>query len=245
MTIMTNEVFIAKEVFFENREALFGALTQECAQRLSQSVKTRQQASFIVSGGGTPEPLFKSLSEIDLGWDKINVALVDERWVDADHEKSNQRLIQNSLLQNHGASAQFTAMKTQHQTAIEAQADVSADYRRISQPFDIVLLGMGPDGHTASLFPGSNVIEQALSLDRTELCTAVTAKKSNVTGDMVERMSLTLNGIVNAKQIILLITGEDKLAVYQQALTATDQSVLPVSAVLQQQRCPVSVYWSP
>ena len=236
---------MAKEVFFESREALFKTLTRECAALLADTVKQQQRASFIVSGGSTPAPLYEALSAIDLGWQNVDVALVDERWVDVNSDKSNQRLLMNTLLSNYGASARFTGMKTNHNTASEACADVNTNYQAISQPFDIVLLGMGPDGHIASLFPAAEGIEQALNADNPELCTAITANKSEVTGELVERMTLTLTGISNAKHIILLITGEDKLAVYREALKATSHCDTPVSAVLQQQRCPVTVYWSP
>jgi len=104
---------------------------------------------------------------------------------------------------------------------------------------------MGHDGHIASLFPNSTGLEAALDLKNENLCCAIQARCSDVTGENTERMSLTLNGILQARQIILLITGEEKLKVYENGLSSTDFKQLPVSAVLQQQRVPVDVYWAP
>ncbi|MBL4828120.1 MAG: 6-phosphogluconolactonase [Spongiibacteraceae bacterium] len=233
------------EHLFKTRDALLSALTQECSVRLTQAIENKQRASFLVSGGSTPVPLYDVLSTQVLSWKDVDVALVDERWVSVDSEYSNQCLVKNTLLKNKASSANFIGMKTDHHRAVDAQAEVEANYRRISSPFDIVLLGLGLDGHTASLFPEAQMNEHALSLEGEVLCTAVNAKQSKVTGELTQRMSLSLKAITSAKQIILFITGDDKLAVYRQALTADCVIKTPIAAVLQQQCCPVSVYWSP
>ena len=104
---------------------------------------------------------------------------------------------------------------------------------------------MGPDGHTASLFPSAAGLQTALDTGKPELCAPIIANKSEVTGELVERMSLTLRGLLASRHIVLPILGDDKLSVYQQAKVAQDVNDSPVSALLQQSEVPVSVYWSP
>ncbi len=102
---------------------------------------------------------------------------------------------------------------------------------------------MGPDGHTASLFPKARGLDRALA--STDLCAAIEAKPSKVTGEFVQRMSLTPSAILKAKKIVLLITGDDKWSVYQQAKSISDVTEMPVAAILQQVDVDLDVYWAP
>jgi len=234
-----------QQYFFQDRAELFVKLAARCTHLLKQALSTRPQASFLVSGGGTPEPLFKALSATPLDWERVTIALVDERWVDENHQASNAALVKASLLQGKAAAARFVGMKNSSETAQAGACDVNAAYSDIPAPFDLLVLGMGPDGHIASLFPHSAGLEAALDLNNENLCCAIQAQCSDVTGENTERMSLTLNGMLQVRQIILLITGEEKLKIYQNGLSSTYFKQLPVSAVLQQQRVPVEVYWAP
>lgn len=234
-----------REHFFPDRDALFSALQRRCVESLKDALGTRQQATLCVSGGSTPAPLFKALSCEPLDWEKVTVALVDERWVDETHHASNAALVKNTLLQNAAAAATFVGMKNTCATAEEGWLQANAVYTNIPKPFDVLILGMGPDGHIASLFPNASGIENALDLGNTQMCCAIQAHASAVTGDYTERLSLTLHGIVQARQIIVLMTGEEKLKVYEKALNCTRFTQLPVSAVLQQQCVPVDIYWAP
>lgn len=233
------------EAFFNSREELIDALTAECHSTLSQAVADRGEATFFVSGGSSPAPVYDNLSKADLPWSNIQVAMVDERWVDTDHPGSNETFINTSLLQNNAADAALLAMKTEAATAAEGLSECEASYRELPQPFDMVILGMGPDGHTASLFPHAQGLDTALDPHSENLCAAIMAEKSDVTGDNLERMTLSLAGILKAKHIVLLISGDEKLSVYRQALTGDDVSAMPVRAVLKQQQVPVTVYWAP
>ena len=233
------------EHFFEDRESLFAALFEECTALLRSAIETQQAATLLASGGSTPLQLYRQLSELDVDWAKVSVALVDERWVDSDHAGSNTAFIQNSLLQNKASAARFVAMKNREKTAVLGQAACEQAYRQLPRPFDLCILGMGPDGHTASLFPAARGLDAALSVGNLDLCAAITAQASDVTGALTERMSLTLSGLLQSRQLHLLITGADKLAVYQRALAGADDSTTPVSAILRQQEIPVRVYWAP
>ncbi|WP_041523092.1 6-phosphogluconolactonase [Gilvimarinus agarilyticus] len=231
------------ERFFETREAMIDAVFEHAIGALQEAVADGDRASFLVSGGSSPAPIYKRLSEADLAWDKIKVALVDERWVDFDHDKSNEAFIVKTLLQNNAANAKLIGMKNTAGSASEGLEQCEAAYQTLPSPFDVTVLGMGPDGHTASLFPHAEGLEESLSTNA--LCSAITAKQSEVTGDCTERMTLSLAGIVNSKHVLLLISGDEKLATYREALAGGDVADMPVRAILEQNTVPVTVYWAP
>jgi 6-phosphogluconolactonase len=233
------------ERFFENRQEMVAALEAECVAALSQAIEERGEATFMVSGGSTPEPLYKSLSNKDLDWESVYIALVDERWVDFDHDKSNEAFTVKHLIQNKAAVANLIGMKNTADSAQEGLADCEAAYQQLAQPFDITILGMGNDGHTASLFPHANGLDAALNPESTELCAAIIAHQSEVTGAITERMTLSLAGLLRSKTLVLLITGQEKLDILRKAQAGADVKEMPIRAVLQQDRVPVVVYWAP
>ncbi|MDO3386693.1 6-phosphogluconolactonase [Gilvimarinus sp. SDUM040013] len=231
------------ERFFDSREAMIDAVFEHSIGALQAAIGERAAASFMVSGGSSPAPIYKRLSEADLDWKKIQVALVDERWVDIDHDKSNEAFIVNTLMQNNATKATLVGMKNSAVTAADGIAKCESAYQKLPSPFDVTVLGMGPDGHTASLFPHAKGLTE--SLETNNLCSAITAIKSEVTGDCTERMTLSLKGIVNSRHVLLLISGDEKLATYREALAGDDVAAMPVRAVLQQDQVPVTVYWAP
>src|SRR5690606_11907803 len=205
------------ERFFETRDALTQALQQECEAALVAAVEDRGEATFMVSGGSTPEVLYKAMSQSDLPWESIYVALVDERWVDFEHARSNEAFVARCLIQNKAVNTNLIGMKNSAETPQEGLADCEAAYQQLAQPFDVTILGMGPDGHTASWFPHAQGLEAALDPDNTALCAAIIANQSEVTGTATERMTLTLAGTLRSRSLMLLITGEEKLNVLRQA----------------------------
>lgn len=233
------------EHFFPDRNSLFSAMVEECESILTRAVSENSSATMLVSGGSTPLPLYQQLSNVDLPWAHIDVALVDERWVDRDHPGSNESFIKNSLLCNKAKKAAFTPMKTAADTAEQGRVLCEESYRKLSTPFDLTVLGMGADGHTASLFPYSQGLEVALDKNNENLCAAIRANQSEVTGLLTERMSLTVSGLMKSRQLHLLITGEEKLAIYRQALGHSQEKLMPISAILHQYDIPVVVYWAP
>src|SRR5690349_17491751 len=228
------------EHLFKNRQEMVAALQQVCVSALTAAIEERGEATFMVSGGSTPEPLYQSLSKVDLDWGAVYIALVDERWVDFDHEKSNEAFTVKHLIQNQAVVANLIGMKNTAETAQEGLSDCEAAYQQLAQPFDITILGMGSDGHTASLFPHAQGLEAALNPESSELCAAIIANQSEVTGAITERMTLSLAGLLRSKTLVLLITGDEKLAVLRNAQAGTDVNEMPVRAVLQQQKVPVS-----
>lgn len=199
-------------------------------------------ATLLLSGGSTPGPLYQKLSQADLDWDKISVALVDERWVDTDHSASNERFLREHLLVNNAARANFVGMKNSHRSAFGGQAGSNARYAALPKPFRLCLLGMGPDGHTASLFPRAEGLEDAM--ESQQCCAAIRTARSEVTGEFIERMTMTPWSILQSEKLILLITGDVKWQVYQQASQNGATPTQPISLFIHQDRVPLEVYWS-
>ena len=231
------------EHLFEDRDALIEALRGDIVARLGEALGQQGRATLLLSGGSTPAPLYRALSAEPLDWSGIDVALVDERWVETDDPASNERLLRETLLHDRAAAARFTGMKNNHPTPFTGEAECNQAYAALRTPFDLALLGMGPDGHTASLFPGAKGLEAAL--DRKLFCAAIRAIPSAVTGDHVERMTMTPWGLLQSRCLLLLITGEEKLQVYRKALQEGMNSLLPVGVLLDQLQAPVEVYWAP
>ena len=234
-----------REFHFENRSHLLTALTAECQDILSESISKHGSATLLVSGGSTPAPLYEALSKTELTWKKIKVALVDERWVDAQHAASNEALIKRSLLINNAKAASFTGMKTSDQRASKGQSEAESRYRALPQPFTVAIIGMGNDGHTASLFPHATGLKNALNVDNEQLTASINAKPSAVTGPNTERMSMTIAGLLKCERLIILLSGEDKLAVFDQAMKPGPVEDMPIRALLNQDKVPVEMYWAP
>jgi 6-phosphogluconolactonase len=199
--------------------------------QLARAVAERGAASLAVSGGSTPADLYAALSQRAIDWRKTAAALVDERWVRPGADGSNETFVSKTLLQNRAESLSLEGMWRDTRSPQDALADVQSRYAALQNPFDVVVLGMGNDGHTASWFPNAAGMADALSDDE-RLVAAVTARKSNVTGDHLERMTMTLGAVARARFIFLLIAGEEKRSVFLKALKEGPVIDMPVRAIL-------------
>lgn len=217
---------------------LVDALAPEVAHTLSQAVHQRGQASLVVSGGRTPIPLFKALAAQDAPWSAISITLADERWVPTDSAQSNEHMVREHLLQGPAAAAHFVGLYNHADTPANGEAACADALADLPRPFDVVILGMGDDGHTASLFPGSPELEAALATNRP--CAAMSADKRPR-----ERMTLTPAALLDSRRIIVHIAGADKWSMLQTAAAPGAIEQYPVRAVLHQQQVPVEVHWSP
>ena len=199
--------------------------------KIKQSLEAHSSARMLLSGGSSPKPIYESLSRKDLAWESVTVGLVDERWVAPDDKGSNEAFIKNTLLQNKAKLAKFIPMKTDHNTAQEAADSVSLSYaQNFTAPY-MSVMGMGLDGHTASWFPNADDLNHALDIDGDDFTCAFDASGCEVAGDFPSRMTMTLPAVMSSEEIILLIAGEAKRAVFEQAANASLFDA-PVKALL-------------
>ncbi len=210
---------------FSDADALANRLAANVASSLRQALASRDWAVLAVSGGTTPQKFFEALSHQKLNWSRVAVTLVDERQVDQTSPRSNARLVKASLIQNQAAVARFVPL---FQNPHAAQGP----------EFDVVVLGMGNDGHTASFFPSGDTLAVALS-DAAPPLLNISAP-----GAGEPRITWSLPKILNAKEIIIHIQGADKAATLDQALAGNDVMAMPVRAVLQSSK-PIEIYWCP
>ncbi len=229
---------------FLSRDELFEAVAKRCEVQLNKSIQENGQASFIIPGGTTPAPAFKKLANGNLDWKNITVAQSDERWVEADHPQSNQGLTAKTLLIDNAKSAGYVAMKNSATSTEKGLVECNNSYKTLASPFSVTMLGMGLDGHIASLFPGSKEINHGLDLSNPDLCIAIDANGCDVAGDYPNRMSLTMSAIIKSELIILLVTGQEKLEVIQNAQTKNQPLIQPVAAILNQTTVPVEIFWA-
>ncbi|MBB1267956.1 6-phosphogluconolactonase [Shewanella sp. SR44-3] len=222
---------------FDSPSALEAKLAEAIARQLQDAVDSRGKASLVVSGGSTPLKLFDLLSHKAIDWAQVYITLADERWVDNHEKDSNERLVRAHLLQHRAASAKFTGLKNMFSTAVAGCEMTISSLAHFPRPFDVVVLGMGTDGHTCSWFPCSEALDNALNTQ--DLCAAVTP-----TTAPHERITLSKMAILNSRQIYLHLVGEAKLSVYHQALAHDDVSKMPIRAVLGQRKTPVDVFYS-
>jgi len=223
---------------FASRQLLDEALANSVAERLRDAVAQNGHAVLVVSGGSTPLNFFKLLSAIPLAWRKVTVLLADERWVPPEHSDSNEKRVRENLLVGPAAAASFQSLKTDHANASEAANSVDLVLAALGR-FDLVILGMGNDGHTASLFPGATALPEGLDMASGRHCVAVDPPAAPH-----QRLSMTLPRLLDSERIFIHITGADKKRTLDVAREQNDPLQLPIAAVLHQQRTPVTLYYA-
>ncbi|MYN13419.1 6-phosphogluconolactonase [Pusillimonas sp. TS35] len=220
---------------FDTQSDCARALAGMVADTLTSAISARGRAGLAVSGGRSPVGAFDELSQTPLPWHAVQITLVDDRFVPPTHPDSNERLARSYLLRGHAAYARFTGL-------VSNPADIDACVAHANQldsPLSVVMLGMGEDGHTASLFPGAAQLRAGLN-------PANPCRYLRVTPPAAphDRISMTLAAILSAGRIVLLISGSHKRAVLERAQRAPDPA-LPVSYVVAHTGVPIDVYWHP
>lgn len=217
---------ISSRADFDNRHALAAGLAERVARGLSRAISRQGSAVLALSGGTTPTLFFEHLSQQDISWEKVTVTLVDERQVDETSSRSNAKLVKVSLMQNMAKVARFVPLYQNHNAAEQLVLDV-------------VVLGMGEDGHTASFFPAGDNLSEALNY---KTSAAIITMQAPAAGE--PRLTFTLPALLKAKVICLHIEGQKKQTVLEMALAGTDMMQMPIRAVLQADN-PLEIFWCP
>lgn len=215
------------------------ALADAVAADLTVALNARQAASLVVSGGRSPIAFFEMLRGAPLDWARVSITLADERWVPPEHADSNARLVAEHLLQGPAAAASFVPLWNGAATPATAIAERSRVVGALPRPFDAVVLGMGEDGHIASLFPGMAGLDAALDRATAALLVATVPPAA-----AHARISFTLRALLDSRRIYLPLGGTAKQAVYREATVACDARRWPIAAVLSQATVPVRVFLS-
>lgn len=224
---------------FDSSEELIDNFTNEIISKLNDGILKKGEATILVSGGSTPKLVFDRLSTANLEWEKINIALVDERWVDKNHEDSNAKLVKDYLLKNNASNGNFVSLYIDGLNASEALEQCSAICEKLLSSCDVLILGMGGDSHTASIFPNKIETHEALNPANENYCISMTPDDAEHT-----RMSLTLSAILKAQNIYLHFQGKDKKVVYDKAIVEEDFIKCPIAAVLNNKIKEVKVFYN-
>lgn len=223
---------------FEQRELLDESLADNVASILTAAVESSGKASIAVSGGSTPKGFFQALSKKKLAWKSITITLADERWVDITSNDSNTKLVHENLLQNEAVNANFFHLKQGDVLTEETLNDLNIAANQELLPLDVLILGMGEDGHTASLFPCSDELTECLA-DNSNTLIKVTPKSAPY-----QRISFSFAALSKSKNTFLHISGASKKQVLATAIAGQECREMPIRAFLQAPDVNTQVYWA-
>lgn len=229
---------MAKLLEFADAGTAAAALAQHVAARLKADLAQQAQAVLVVSGGRSPVPFFRALAVQPLDWARITVTLADERWVPPGHADSNEALVRRHLLADRAAAAALVPFWSEAATPEAGAQALGPALAALPHPFSQVVLGMGEDGHVASLFPDAPELQEGLR-------TAAPALALHPQAAPYPRLSLSLSALLQSRDIALLVSGEAKARLLAEALGAGPVADLPVRAILRQTAVPVSIFWAP
>jgi 6-phosphogluconolactonase len=225
---------------YPNADELTTRLAHDITADLKRAIELRGLGSLVVSGGHSPVKLFEKLRVQELDWSRVCIGLVDERWVAPTDANSNEKLIRDHLLRDAAAAARFSGLKNAAPSPDLGAVSAWETFARVPRPFDTVILGMGDDGHTASLFPKSPNLQSALNPKAAAGCVGMWSPTVPQA-----RLSLNLSALLGARRIYLFIVGDEKWRTYSVASADGPIEEMPVRAVLRQQQTPVEVVWAP
>lgn len=220
-------------------------LAQDIARRLDAAIAARGLAVLSVSGGKSPIALFEALRCQPIDWSKVRVTLVDERCVPRTHPDSNARLVQTHLLQEHARAAHLVPMVEEAAEPLAAPgmlAQTASLALQAAGRTDVLVLGMGADGHTASLFPDALNLAEALDLNNPQACIAIELANPPANAPY-QRLTQPLAQLLRARHIVLPLSGADKLATLRLAWQGVNPQY-PISCVLHQTETPVALWIS-
>ena len=216
----------ARVVTYPDRAGEMAGLAETVAEDLAAALAAKGRAGLAVPGGTTPGPFLAALSAADIDWARVDVMLTDERFVPPTSERSNTRLLKETLFRDRAANATLVPLYADLETPEAAVAALSAGVGR-ALPLDVCVLGMGADMHTASLFPGADRLKDALDPQTDAILMPMRAE-----GAGEPRITLTARVLRAAASLHVLIAGEEKKRALERAMAGTDWFEAPVRAVL-------------
>lgn len=222
-----------------SRSEVESNLVSEIAQTLAHDVEQKGQATLLVSGGSTPVNLFKLLSNVDVDWSKVTVSLVDERYVPDGHKDQNGGLVKTNLLQNKAAKAKFVPLVQNAEDSEYNLEQVRAAFSTDHFPLSAVILGMGTDGHTASLFPDAPELEKGMDLNQNESLIITNPKAAPH-----QRITFTRKALLNTRRLFLHCYGQEKALILKEAEQKEDYHIYPIAAFMNQESKDLEVYWA-
>lgn len=228
---------------FPDAAAMADAAAAVIVRALASAVAARGVASMVGSGGRTPAAIYDRLSHIDVPWRQVTIVPGDERWVAQGDGASNEAMIAQALVRDRARDVRLIGLKNDAATPDAGLAGIARRLQDVPRPFDVVMLGMGTDGHTASLFPGAAGLAAALDPDGAADLVAITPNPLPPEAPFA-RISLTVRALLDSRLIMLFVQGAAKKRVLEEALAGTDAQTMPVRAVLHQTRVPVSIYYA-
>jgi len=218
-------------------DAVAGTLAEACREALA----ARGRAAMALAGGSTPMPVYRRLAGHALEWARVTLVPGDERWVARDHPACNLRAMREAFA---GADARFAPLTPPRPENAPALDAARAALAGIELPFDACVLGMGGDGHFASLFPGARELAGALDPQCASPLTLVHPDPLPADAPFT-RISLTLPPIAASRRLLLLVRGEGKRETLRTAIDSGDRMAFPVAALLAQPDLPLEIHWSP
>ena len=221
---------------FKNPASMAEGLASSVAGQLNQAIAEQGVATLVVSGGRSPVAFFQSLIKQPVDWSKVVVSLADERWVPVEHADSNAGLLKKHLLQGPAAKARFLSL---YSAAANLDGAAEQADRLLAElpAIDVLVLGMGDDGHTASLFPNSPNLAEALQPDGSRRCWPMLAPSVPH-----QRLTMSRALLASARYTVLSIAGDSKLHTLSEALAGDDVAGMPIRAFLQPT---LEIYWCP
>ncbi len=202
---------------FDSSAALVEAAAQHLSSVLEDALDKRGRASAALSGGSSPKPIYERLAQSPLAWDGVGLTLVDERWVPSGAKGSNFDFLRNCVAETPAERAKLVPLYNGHDSTATGLAAAEQALALIVPPFDLCVLGMGSDGHTASWFPDSGGLDAALDPSNPATLCAINATGCPVAGDLTDRISLTYSAVAKARETVLLLPSAEKVAVYREA----------------------------
>ena len=204
---------------FNSKDQFEQSLCADLVKIIQQAIAQKGSAKILLSGGSSPIHLYELLSNCEIDWSKVIIGLVDERFVEPNNDFSNEKMIREKLIQNQASTATFYGMVENSTDQMENVKSIASTYEVFYNHLDLVLLGMGEDGHTASLFPGDDVSEKLLRSKKIGIYNTTSPNFPN------DRITCSAEMLRQAENIFLMLSGEKKLHVFE----TSSENQLPIS----------------